>query len=133
MIRRPPRSTRTDTLFPYTTLFRSGCDTRQSARPPAADERARPRDGTPRRRRPLGRPRGRVRRSRALAAARGLYGRWELAHRAHAARGGPRGPLHRPCHAVIPALRPPRRRGHDHHRPPDPDRPRPNPPPTPPP
>src|SRR3546814_18840139 len=29
MIRRPPRSTRTDTLFPYTTLFRSldGWDT----------------------------------------------------------------------------------------------------------
>src|SRR3546814_19217653 len=29
MIRRPPRSTRTDTLFPYTTLFRSrnGCGT----------------------------------------------------------------------------------------------------------
>src|SRR3546814_3113379 len=26
MIRRPPRSTRTDTLFPYTTLFRSGED-----------------------------------------------------------------------------------------------------------
>src|SRR3546814_2497243 len=25
MIRRPPRSTRTDTLFPYTTLFRSFC------------------------------------------------------------------------------------------------------------
>src|SRR3546814_6690199 len=25
MIRRPPRSTRTDTLFPYTTLFRSEC------------------------------------------------------------------------------------------------------------
>src|SRR3546814_11659970 len=25
MIRRPPRSTRTDTLFPYTTLFRSAC------------------------------------------------------------------------------------------------------------
>src|SRR3546814_2597760 len=24
IIRRPPRSTRTDTLFPYTTLFRSG-------------------------------------------------------------------------------------------------------------
>src|SRR3546814_4316514 len=32
MIRRPPRSTRTDTLFPYTTLFRSG-------RADAADER----------------------------------------------------------------------------------------------
>src|SRR3546814_2202831 len=26
MIRRPPRSTRTDTLLPYTTLFRSGAD-----------------------------------------------------------------------------------------------------------
>src|SRR3546814_13914434 len=26
MIRRPPRSTRTDTLFPYTTLFRSHRD-----------------------------------------------------------------------------------------------------------
>src|SRR3546814_20085923 len=26
MNRRPPRSTRTDTLFPYTTLFRSGSD-----------------------------------------------------------------------------------------------------------
>src|SRR3546814_5876535 len=25
MLRRPPRSTRTDTLFPYTTLFRSPC------------------------------------------------------------------------------------------------------------
>src|SRR3546814_1255855 len=25
MIRRPPRSTRTDTLFPYTTRFRSRC------------------------------------------------------------------------------------------------------------
>src|SRR3546814_2807814 len=28
MIRRPPRSTRTDTLFPYTTLFRSPWDGR---------------------------------------------------------------------------------------------------------
>src|SRR3546814_2123060 len=28
MIRRPPRSTRTDTLFPYTTLFRSAHGTR---------------------------------------------------------------------------------------------------------
>src|SRR3546814_19663297 len=26
MVRRPPRSTRTDTLFPYTTLFRSSKD-----------------------------------------------------------------------------------------------------------
>src|SRR3546814_8474684 len=30
MIRRPPRSTRTDTLFPYTTLFRSDRDARSS-------------------------------------------------------------------------------------------------------
>src|SRR3546814_7038520 len=30
MIRRPPRSTRTDTLFPYTTLFRSRDDHRNS-------------------------------------------------------------------------------------------------------
>src|SRR3546814_20227429 len=34
MIRRPPRSTRTDTLFPYTTLFRSHLDcSRASYRP----------------------------------------------------------------------------------------------------
>src|SRR3546814_10901483 len=32
MIRRPPRSTRTDTLFPYTTLFRSGGISSESPR-----------------------------------------------------------------------------------------------------
>src|SRR3546814_9022821 len=37
MIRRPPRSTRTDTLFPYTTLFRSA-DTLKRARPEARVE-----------------------------------------------------------------------------------------------
>src|SRR3546814_3532470 len=31
MIRRPPRSTRTDTLFPYTTLFRSRRDAKRVA------------------------------------------------------------------------------------------------------
>src|SRR3546814_10034225 len=31
MIRRPPRSTRTDTLFPYTTLFRSAGNHRSAA------------------------------------------------------------------------------------------------------
>src|SRR3546814_15198183 len=31
MIRRPTRSTRTDTLFPYTTLFRSGVEARGRA------------------------------------------------------------------------------------------------------
>src|SRR3546814_12041625 len=35
MIRRPPRSTRTDTLFPYTTLFRS--DDTSSAVGPVVD------------------------------------------------------------------------------------------------
>src|SRR3546814_3415996 len=50
MIRRPPRSTRTDTLFPYTTLFRStdrarrkgpaaGARRRSSRRTDAADHR----------------------------------------------------------------------------------------------
>src|SRR3546814_4487138 len=34
MIRRPPRSTRTDTLFPYTTLFRS----RRIVRPEEEEE-----------------------------------------------------------------------------------------------
>src|SRR3546814_4617982 len=33
MIRRPPRSTRTDTLFPYTTLFRSLALTHPLAQP----------------------------------------------------------------------------------------------------
>src|SRR3546814_3362068 len=32
MIRRPPRSTRTDTLFPYTTLFRSLQEPRVSSK-----------------------------------------------------------------------------------------------------
>src|SRR3546814_19429261 len=48
MIRRPPRSTRTDTLFPYTTLFRSsagawrgGDRTRQSERLLRSDAEAR--------------------------------------------------------------------------------------------
>src|SRR3546814_2133098 len=36
MIRRPPRSTRTDTLFPYTTLFRSRLEIEAGAREPDA-------------------------------------------------------------------------------------------------
>src|SRR3546814_1151897 len=39
MIRRPPRSTRTDTLFPYTTLFRSTLFARGRRKPPAAARR----------------------------------------------------------------------------------------------
>src|SRR3546814_10886433 len=37
MIRRPPRSTRTDTLFPYTTLFRSVHAARRGRRRLALD------------------------------------------------------------------------------------------------
>src|SRR3546814_1420719 len=58
MIRRPPRSTRTDTLFPYTTLFRSGGRRRirLALRPRKlhrrqASERGRGRGDAPRRRR----------------------------------------------------------------------------------
>src|SRR3546814_5913816 len=47
MIRRPPRSTRTDTLFPYTTLFRShprqcACATaiHEASHAPGGDDRA---------------------------------------------------------------------------------------------
>src|SRR3546814_7705454 len=60
MIRRPPRSTRTDTLFPYTTLFRSrrrsfGASSRgdglrgvsASGAPPAMKSRAACHDGSP--------------------------------------------------------------------------------------
>src|SRR3546814_5083014 len=42
MIRRPPRSTRTDTLFPYTTLFRSGDRCRHGVLHPAAGQREPP-------------------------------------------------------------------------------------------
>src|SRR3546814_2748236 len=50
MIRRPPRSTRTDTLFPYTTLFRSSASKAESARDATlaaslARRSARPRKG----------------------------------------------------------------------------------------
>src|SRR3546814_1927587 len=37
MIRRPPRSTRTDTLFPYTTLFRSRTGAMRNPSLPGAD------------------------------------------------------------------------------------------------
>src|SRR3546814_18354206 len=43
MIRRPPRSTRTDTLFPYTTLVRSQGRPHREQR--AADDREHRRDG----------------------------------------------------------------------------------------
>src|SRR3546814_6403152 len=59
MIRRPPRSTRTDTLFPYTTLFRSQrADGRSGDRArPAKDADADARDQRPAARRADARPR----------------------------------------------------------------------------
>src|SRR3546814_3295390 len=74
MIRRPPRSTRTDTLFPYTTLFRSVVDVRRLGRRQMA------RNDRRRRRRRRGgivelkgprRPCGNLGRAAALATARG--------------------------------------------------------------
>src|SRR3546814_3027095 len=66
MIRRPPRSTRTDTLLPYTTLFRS------AGRPPGREG-----GGRPRYRRRQGRElrQGRGGRRKRRAGARGEIGR----------------------------------------------------------
>src|SRR3546814_5096302 len=54
MIRRPPRSTRTDTLFPYPTLFRSAPARRRACRVlPRPDQSARAQGGAEP---PAGRP-----------------------------------------------------------------------------
>src|SRR3546814_7403442 len=53
MIRRPPRSTRTDTLFPYTTLFRSRALARLAV---GEDESRRLLDDAVNRRKPQPRP-----------------------------------------------------------------------------
>src|SRR3546814_2130859 len=47
MVRRPPRSTRTDTLFPYTTLFRSAAVGAHRPGAGAARGRGDPRTGGP--------------------------------------------------------------------------------------
>src|SRR3546814_15069540 len=47
MIRRPPRSTRTDTLFPYTTLFRSKDPCSGGGRHASGQGAAGPREGEP--------------------------------------------------------------------------------------
>src|SRR3546814_16091751 len=94
MIRRPPRSTRTDTLFPYTTLFRSHGERglcRGQSHSPAAEPAAGPR-----------RPRGAAREDRqrqddaraaagsaACADGRADDGRWPDARRLfHPISGG---------------------------------------------
>src|SRR3546814_13542846 len=69
MRRPPPRSKRSDTLFPYTTLFRSGCSGRRGQ----AEEQG-PMGRTqerPRARKPRGQGHERV--EEILAAAKALY------------------------------------------------------------
>src|SRR3546814_12117266 len=61
-IRRPPRSTRTDTLFPYTTLFRSSCPGRDGL------ARSRASRGHPHQLRPHHQRGGRRPRDRRVAA-----------------------------------------------------------------
>src|SRR3546814_13599845 len=46
MIRRPPRSTRTDTLFPYTTLFRSKRSSQENGTLAARDHGQKTTDST---------------------------------------------------------------------------------------
>src|SRR3546814_2787899 len=78
MIRRPPRSTRTDTLLPYTTLFRSGVAAEQADRHVAAelvhehrascDIETREPGGQQHERRAIGQPSGARRRARPCRA-----------------------------------------------------------------
>src|SRR3546814_10871164 len=81
MIRRPPRSTRTDTLFPYTTLFRSfgavqRFDQAEYAVLRAGGERRRiARDLAVDRRRPLHGPRRNRARPRNRRRRRAAFGR----------------------------------------------------------
>src|SRR3546814_16526452 len=58
MIRRPPRSTRTDTLFPYTTLFRSPQHRRRRHRADAPDDEEQDDDTDDTERQPAGEPEG---------------------------------------------------------------------------
>src|SRR3546814_17882150 len=53
MMRRPPRSTRTDTFFPYTALFRSAMPARYAILEPSADLRERQRERLQRKLTPL--------------------------------------------------------------------------------
>src|SRR3546814_2064130 len=81
MLRRPPRSTRTDTLFPYTTLFRSPRRRRRRSRPGRAAGKLPHERGREGRRRSAGEA---VR--RALRRVR--HGRVGTAHRAQASTHG---------------------------------------------
>src|SRR3546814_7613518 len=89
MIRRPPRSTRTDTLFPYTTLFRS--DGRVAREVGGGID-------LPRRGRRGGRDLGRGGRRRIAARHRRF-----LRQRRRAKRGGDRREAGPSLHLVFPA------------------------------
>src|SRR3546814_17274249 len=102
MIRRPPRSTRTDTLFPYTTLFRSlsrllgGHSDRHRAcavARPVRGAREVHRDGGPPHPRALRREDRRAPRVPARGAGRSRFRRrvqceWKVAGEGTAAAGG---------------------------------------------
>src|SRR3546814_3601584 len=95
MIRRPPRSTRTDTLFPYTTLFRSGrydkarpAHSRSRSKASAAPVDATPERGTDRQTAPPQQPWSSYRRGSFFAPpAAGPY-RLPFCHRAAGRRPG---------------------------------------------
>src|SRR3546814_14550550 len=77
MIRRPPRSTRTDTLFPYTTLFRSDFQERLGKARRLmlidlfdAELERRHRPGIERAGEPLGKPPGHIKRRDKIELAR---------------------------------------------------------------
>src|SRR3546814_9170864 len=99
MIRRPPRSTRTDTLFPYTTLFRSqegtartahiGCRRRAARRSGAGGKGRTPAPHH----RPRGRTAGRsVRTAQLLADRNPPEGHSRRVQRRYAGRGRAGGP-----------------------------------------
>src|SRR3546814_20085930 len=95
MILRPPISTRTDTLFPYTTLFRSAADPRRGAVAAAA-----PADSVGQRIRAVAapgadprRPARRHRRLRRVAHGRGLDGPFRRRDGAVGRRG--------PCDRIV--------------------------------
>src|SRR3546814_10787456 len=77
MIRRPPRSTRTDTLFPYTTLFRSGRRRVRRGGGPGRCRAGRDRAGRPD---GAGQQRGHHPRQHALQDDRGRLGRRSEEH-----------------------------------------------------
>src|SRR3546814_5774587 len=102
MIRRPPRSTRTDTLFPYTTLFRSAAraaaagDVVGDRRAQAAAGRRPGGQALPAAGRRLRRELQRLQFGRHLQPAQGAAADEPGAGARHAPAGGAGGPLRRP-------------------------------------